>query len=125
MTCTVILVGDGVCRHITPEDAAAYRGPGFLWSHIESASEDELPTARILAGRLAERAPDDARTSKAVGLLTLMETDPRRLERELHRRATKGEPEVRASFSKRARRSVAAARSAVCAASGPSPASCQ
>jgi zinc transporter len=45
MTCTVILAGDGACRHITPEEAAAYRGPGFIWSHIESASEDELPDA--------------------------------------------------------------------------------
>jgi zinc transporter len=40
---TAILVGDGACRRISPEEAVAYQGPGFIWSHIESADEFELP----------------------------------------------------------------------------------
>ena len=43
MNCSVILVGDGPCRHLTPEEAVVYQGPGFIWSHIESAGDDELP----------------------------------------------------------------------------------
>ena len=43
MTWTAILAGDGPCRHIGPEEAATYKGPGFVWSHIESGDEFELP----------------------------------------------------------------------------------
>ena len=43
MTCSAILVGDGPVRHITPEEALAYRGPGFVWTHVESAGADDLP----------------------------------------------------------------------------------
>jgi zinc transporter len=40
---TAILAGDGPCRRIGPEEAAGYQGPGFIWSHIESAEELDLP----------------------------------------------------------------------------------
>ena len=43
MSCTAILVGDGPARRIAPEEALAYRGPGFVWTHVESAGLDELP----------------------------------------------------------------------------------
>ena len=43
MTWTAILAGDGNCRHIGPEEAVTYKGPGFIWSHIESGEEFELP----------------------------------------------------------------------------------
>lgn len=36
MTCSAILVGDGPIRSVTPEEAAAYAGPGFVWIHLES-----------------------------------------------------------------------------------------
>jgi zinc transporter len=39
---TAILVGDGPCRRLGPDEAADYRGPGFIWSHIESADALEL-----------------------------------------------------------------------------------
>jgi zinc transporter len=42
---TAILVGDGPCRRISPEEAQHYRGPGFVWSHVETADELELPPA--------------------------------------------------------------------------------
>ena len=42
MSCTAILVGDGPARSVTPEEAAAYAGPGFIWVHIEDGSEAEL-----------------------------------------------------------------------------------
>jgi zinc transporter len=43
MSCTAILVGDGPCREITPDEALAYRGPGFIWTHVESDGSEELP----------------------------------------------------------------------------------
>jgi zinc transporter len=43
VSCTAILVGDGPARRIAPEEALAYRGPGFVWTHVESAGLDELP----------------------------------------------------------------------------------
>ncbi|HVQ07335.1 MAG TPA: CorA family divalent cation transporter [Allosphingosinicella sp.] len=43
MTCTIILVGDGPPRMLSKKEALAYRGPGFVWTHVESASDDELP----------------------------------------------------------------------------------
>jgi zinc transporter len=42
MSCSAILVGDGPVRKVTPEEAAAYSGPGFIWIHIEGGEEDEL-----------------------------------------------------------------------------------
>jgi zinc transporter len=41
MSCAAILVGDGPVRTITPEEAAAYSGPGFVWVHVESDNEAE------------------------------------------------------------------------------------
>ncbi len=44
MSCTAILVGDGAIRRLTPDEARAYRGPGFVWSHVESAGELTMPS---------------------------------------------------------------------------------
>jgi zinc transporter len=43
MSCTALLVGDGKPRGISAEEALAYKGPGFVWTHVESSSDDELP----------------------------------------------------------------------------------
>jgi zinc transporter len=43
MICTAILVGDGPIRALTLEELHAYQGPGFLWTHVEDAGDDELP----------------------------------------------------------------------------------
>jgi zinc transporter len=43
MSCSAIIVGDGPVRIVTPEEAAAYKGPGFVWIHLEDAGMDELP----------------------------------------------------------------------------------
>lgn len=43
MSCTILLVGDGPPRELSPAEALAYRGPGFVWTHVESASDDALP----------------------------------------------------------------------------------
>jgi zinc transporter len=66
VNCSVILVGDGPCRHLTPEEAVAYQGPGFIWSHIESAGDDELPVT------LRDDIPD-----VAAHALVAQETRPR------------------------------------------------
>jgi zinc transporter len=42
MSCTAILVGDGPVRDVTPAEAAAYAGPGFIWIHVEGGDEGEL-----------------------------------------------------------------------------------
>jgi zinc transporter len=42
MNCTALLVGDGPARQVAPEEAAAYRGPGFVWVHLESVGEPDL-----------------------------------------------------------------------------------
>lgn len=42
MTFTAILVRDGAVRRLGAEEALAYAGPGFLWTHLESDG-DELP----------------------------------------------------------------------------------
>lgn len=42
MICHALLVGDGLVRTVTAEEARAYRGPGFLWVHINAASEADL-----------------------------------------------------------------------------------
>jgi zinc transporter len=41
MSCLALLVGDGPVRSVTPEDAAVYAGPGFVWIHVESDDERE------------------------------------------------------------------------------------
>jgi zinc transporter len=43
VNCVILLVGDGPARRLTAEEAADYRGPGFVWSHVENAGLDELP----------------------------------------------------------------------------------
>ncbi|MEA3014550.1 MAG: zinc transporter [Sphingomonadales bacterium] len=43
MSCTIILVGDGPPRMLAKQEALAYRGPGFVWTHVESAADDQLP----------------------------------------------------------------------------------
>jgi zinc transporter len=42
MNCTALLVGDGPARQVTPEEAGAYGGPGFVWIHLESVDEPDL-----------------------------------------------------------------------------------
>ena len=42
MACTAILVGDGALRQVSAEEASAYRGPGFLWLHVDSLEEADL-----------------------------------------------------------------------------------
>ena len=42
MACAALLVGDGAVREVTPEEAAAYRGRGFIWVHIEGAEEADF-----------------------------------------------------------------------------------
>jgi zinc transporter len=37
-----LLVGDGAFRHLTVEEAEAYRGPGFLWLHLHGRDESDL-----------------------------------------------------------------------------------
>jgi zinc transporter len=43
VTCTIILAGDGPARRLSPQEASDYLGPGFVWTHIESAGEEGLP----------------------------------------------------------------------------------
>jgi zinc transporter len=66
MICTAILVGDGQVRRISAEEALAYRGPGFVWVHAESASADDLPA--VIGGDI----PD-----VAANALVATETRPR------------------------------------------------
>ncbi|MBA3676039.1 MAG: zinc transporter ZntB [Sphingosinicella sp.] len=42
MIAETILAGDGPVRNVSAEEAAAYRGPGFVWIHIESCDDDGL-----------------------------------------------------------------------------------
>jgi zinc transporter len=63
---TAILVGDGPCRHITAEEAVLYRGPGFIWTHVENAGDEELPQF------IREDIPD-----VAANALVATETRPR------------------------------------------------
>lgn len=42
MACTAILAGDGAVRRLSPEEAAAYRGPGILWLHVDSLEEADI-----------------------------------------------------------------------------------
>jgi zinc transporter len=66
VNCTVILVGDGPCRHLTPQEANAYKGPGFIWTHVESAGDDDLSVP------IRDDIPD-----VAAHALVAMETRPR------------------------------------------------
>ncbi|MEA3043521.1 MAG: zinc transporter [Sphingomonadales bacterium] len=66
MSWTAILVGDGAVRHLSPEEALGYRGPGFLWTHVESDGADELPAV------ISDDMPDIAANA-----LVATETRPR------------------------------------------------
>ncbi|TFI57257.1 zinc transporter ZntB [Sphingomonas parva] len=66
MSCAAVLVGDGAIRHLSPEDAAAYEGPGFVWIHLEGTEEEDR---RILSG---QGIPDIAANA-----LVATETRPR------------------------------------------------
>jgi zinc transporter len=67
MGCRVILVGDGPVRRMTPEEAAAYRGPGFVWLHVDSFDKADVD---VLVGQ------DDVPEIAASALVAL-ETRPR------------------------------------------------
>jgi zinc transporter len=67
MTCAAILVGDGSAREVSPEEAASYRGPGFLWLHTDGVDEADL---QALKGQ--EGIPD-----VAANALVATETRPR------------------------------------------------
>ena len=66
MSCTTILVGDGAVRQLSADEALAYRGSGFIWTHVESDGADELPRL------LGEDIPD-----VALNALVATETRPR------------------------------------------------
>jgi zinc transporter len=66
MSFTAILVAEGAVRHLSAEEALAYRGPGFVWAHIESDESDELPLI------LGDDIPD-----VAANALVATETRPR------------------------------------------------
>ena len=42
MGCTAILVGDGPCRRVSSDEAAAYSGRGFIWLHVDTLEEADL-----------------------------------------------------------------------------------
>ena len=44
MSCAAILAADGAARRVSPEEAAVYRGPGFVWIHLEGAEEEDRAT---------------------------------------------------------------------------------
>jgi zinc transporter len=66
MSAAAILVVDGAVRHLSPEEALVYRGPGFVWRHIESDRDDERS---VIAG---DDIPDIAANA-----LVATETRPR------------------------------------------------
>ena len=61
------LINDGPIRRLTPEEALVYRGPGFLWMHIEGRDPAQLELVRT-----ATDIPDIA-----VSALVATETRPR------------------------------------------------
>ncbi|QPQ54635.1 zinc transporter ZntB [Allosphingosinicella flava] len=67
MRCVAFLAGDGPARRIGREEAAAYRGPGFVWLHAENGVDEEV---QLLAGE--EDMPDVAASA-----LVATETRPR------------------------------------------------
>jgi len=62
-----LLAGDGPVRRLTVDEAAAWRGPGFLWLHLEGRDEQDL----ALLGRQSD-VP-----AIAAGALAATETRPR------------------------------------------------
>jgi len=67
MACTAIVAGEGPARWVTPEEAAGYRGPGFVWVHFEQAEESDLALLKGMNG-----IPDVAASA-----LVATETRPR------------------------------------------------
>jgi zinc transporter len=67
MTCFAILAGDGPVRRLTPEEAHAYVGPGFVWLHVDSLEAVDLEALT--------RADDIPEVAAAA--LVAMETRPR------------------------------------------------
>lgn len=66
MSCHAILVGDGPVRTVTAKEADVYAGPGFIWIHINEATEADLGVLR------GEGIPD-----VAAHALVATETRPR------------------------------------------------
>src|SRR3546814_9708774 len=46
MSCAARLVGDGPLRPVDPAEAAAYKGKGFVWVHIDGGDQADLATLR-------------------------------------------------------------------------------
>ena len=46
MACSAILVGDGPVRRVNADEAAAYRGSGFIWLHVDRLEEADLATLK-------------------------------------------------------------------------------
>ena len=67
MACAAILVGDGPVRRVGSDEAAAYRGPGFIWLHF-----DTLEDADLAALKAQGDVPD-----VAANALVATETRPR------------------------------------------------
>lgn len=42
MSCCAILAGDGPVRRISPQEAHDYRGPGFVWLHVDGLDEADI-----------------------------------------------------------------------------------
>jgi zinc transporter len=54
VSCAAILVGDGPVRSVTPEEAATYSGPGFIWIHVDG--DDEAERAALLGSDIPDVA---------------------------------------------------------------------
>jgi zinc transporter len=50
MGCTALLVGEGPASRVSPAEAAAHDGPGFVWTHIEGRDEADLALLRNGSG---------------------------------------------------------------------------
>jgi zinc transporter len=66
VTCAALLVGDGPVRPISADEAASYAGPGFVWLHLDDATDEELAFLKT------EDIPD-----VAANALVATETRPR------------------------------------------------
>ena len=62
-----LVAGDGPVRRLSTEDAATYRGPGFLWLHLQGRDEQDLAFIKTQPD-----IPD-----VAAGALAATETRPR------------------------------------------------
>lgn len=67
MDCTALLLGDGPMRPVSPEEAARYQGPGFVWIHVDGSDETGLALVRRY----------DAIPDIAANALVATETRPR------------------------------------------------